>query len=354
MVLDLLLKNKGEITNSQITQELKIAYPTARLTLREFDTLGIVYMSSVTGYRNGELKATLKSEFDWFKSEEFKKIREDFIPTADTSNQNDSGSKSNDDLSRTTDKHSPSKEEISDNAVEACDHVDGHTLKVNSPPRADPKNDVLASSQLEQVGKESEIINCSDIYSTTNIRITQESINNSTKIDTDINKQFCKYNTHNITEEYKNNNIENPLLCRSKQENTDKNSASARGVNYFQRVTGSHGHTLLESDDSDIKREEEELAYKQIIAIIEAADGHEVVVNNAIISAHSNSEQVSNYIGDKLTQRENKRVKRLCLKIIRNENVQVVKYRPQLVVRWVPVGKTVTNSDSIASDVVIQ
>jgi hypothetical protein len=61
-----------------------------------------------------------------------------------------------------------------------------------------------------------------------------------------------------------------------------------------------------------------------------------------------------NYIGDKLTQRENKRVKRLCLKIIRNENVQVVKYKPQLVVRWVPVGKTVTNSDSTASDVVIQ
>lgn len=352
LVLDLLLKNKGEITTSQINQEIKIAYPTARLTLREFETLGIVYMSAVTGYRNGELKATLKSEFDWFKSEEFKKLREDFIPTADTSNRNDSGSKSNDDVSRTTDEHSASKEEIGYNAVEACDPANGHTLKVNSPPRADTKNDVLASSQLEQVAKESEIINRSDIPSTT--RITQESINNSTKIDTDINKEFCKYNTQNITDEYKNDNTENPLKWRSAQENTNKNSASARGVNYFQHVTQSHGHTLLETDDSDIKQEEEELAHQQIIAIIEAADGHEVVVNNAIKSAHSKSEQVSNYIGDKLTQRENKRVKRLCLKIIRNENVLVVKYRPQLVVKWTPVSKTVTNSNSIASDVVIQ
>lgn len=119
-------------------------------------------------------------------------------------------------------------------------------------------------------------------------------------------------------------------------------------------MTGSRGHTRLESDDSNIKQEEEEFAYQQAIAFIEAADGQEVVINNAIRSAHSKSEQLRNYIGDELTQRENKRVKRLCLKIIRNENVLVVKYRPQLVVKWAPVSKTVTNSDSIASDVVIQ
>ena len=96
---------------------------------------------------------------------------------------------------------------------------------------------------------------------------------------------------------------------------------------------------LLESDDSDIKQEEEEFAYQQVIAIIEEADGHEVVVNNAIKSVHGRSEGVRNYIGDKLTQRENKRVKRLCLKIIRNENIGIVKYKPQLVVKWEAVDK---------------
>jgi hypothetical protein len=307
MVLDLLLKNKGEITTSQITQQLKIAYPIARLTLREFE------------------------------SEEFKKLREDFIPTSETSNQNDSNP------SQTMDEPSQSNSEIDRNCVEACDHANGHTLKVNSPPRADTKNNVLASSQLEQDSRESEIINRSDIPSTTNTGIIQESINDSTK-NTDINKEFCKYNIHNITEEYKDDNTENLLQCRSKQENTDKNGASARGVNSFQRVTQSHGHTLLKSEDSNAGQEEGEFALRQVLAMIEDADGHEVVVNSAIQSAHCKSERIRNYIGPKLTQRENKHVKNLCVKIIRNEKVQVVKYKPQLVVKWAPVDK----SDSIS------
>ena len=44
--------------------------------------------------------------------------------------------------------------------------------------------------------------------------------------------------------------------------------------------------------------------------------------------------QIRTYLGDKLTQRENKRVKNLCLKIIRHPNIEVVKHKPQLVVRW--------------------
>ena len=110
-------------------------------------------------------------------------------------------------------------------------------------------------------------------------------------------------------------------------------------------MTGSHGHTLLESDDSDAEQEEAEFAYRQVLAIIEDADGHEIVVNNAIESAHSKSERVRNCLGDRLTHRENKRVKRLCLKIIRNENVQVVKYKPQLVVKWAPADKSDSTSD---------
>lgn len=39
-------------------------------------------------------------------------------------------------------------------------------------------------------------------------------------------------------------------------------------------------------------------------------------------------------MGEKLTQRENKRVKNLCLMIIRHQNIEVVKYKPQLVVKW--------------------
>jgi hypothetical protein len=50
-------------------------------------------------------------------------------------------------------------------------------------------------------------------------------------------------------------------------------------------------------------------------------------------------------LGDKLTQRENKQVKNLCLKIIRHANVEVVKHKPQLVVKWSVAAQT-TNQDN--------
>ena len=214
----------------------------------------------------------------------------------------------------------------------------GHTLKVNSPPQTDTENVVPTNSQQEY--KEEKTIDSSEEPSAGNIVTEQSSYDIKRHSIGDANES----NIQPIPQYLIANKTEDPLYSRSANENINKNSASARGVNYFQRVTGSHGHTLLESDDGDIKQEEE-FAYQQVIAIIEAVDGHEVTVNTAIESAHSKSERVRNYIGPKLTQRENKRVKNLCVKIIRNENVQVVKYKPQLVVKWAPVGKSDSASD---------
>jgi DNA-binding transcriptional ArsR family regulator len=109
-VLDLLLKNNGEITTSQIVKQLKISPPTARLTIREYEALGIVDVSYVSAYQNAELKATLNSQFNWFKGEEFKKLREDFVPATDTSNRNDASSNSNDNSDQTTDESSSNGE----------------------------------------------------------------------------------------------------------------------------------------------------------------------------------------------------------------------------------------------------
>ena len=41
------------------------------------------------------------------------------------------------------------------------------------------------------------------------------------------------------------------------------------------------------------------------------------------------------YLGDKLTSRENKKVIDLCLMIIRHPNIDVVKHKPQVIVRWI-------------------
>src|SRR5215211_1869333 len=80
--------------------------------------------------------------------------------------------------------------------------------------------------------------------------------------------------------------------------------------------------------------EEEGKVLEKILTIIKDSNGFQIAVNSAIQSAYNRNDLVKAYLGDKTTQRENKRVKNLCLKIIRHTNIEVVKYKPQLVVKW--------------------
>ena len=93
-----IIKNNGELTTSDITKSLRISEPTARRTMREFYALKISDISAITEYTNAELKITLRPEYDWFKTEEFKGLREGFIagkgPNADSTNvQSDNSDK---------------------------------------------------------------------------------------------------------------------------------------------------------------------------------------------------------------------------------------------------------------------
>ena len=102
-------------------------------------------------------------------------------------------------------------------------------------------------------------------------------------------------------------------------------------------MTQSHGHTQSSTEEGlndATKGEQEDKVFEEILATIKDSNGFQIAVNSAIQSAYNRNEQVKAYLGDKLTQRENKRVKNLCLKIIRHANIEVVKYKPQLVVRW--------------------
>jgi hypothetical protein len=79
-VFDKLLANDGALTTSQITGALNISSPTARRTMTELSVLDLVYMTELGECEDHEKKITLKPEFDWFLTEEFKQLREGFVP----------------------------------------------------------------------------------------------------------------------------------------------------------------------------------------------------------------------------------------------------------------------------------
>jgi hypothetical protein len=287
-VLDLLLRRgEGELTTSQITKELRVSQPVARRTMREFHALGIADLSAIGEYGNSELKITLRSEYNWFKGKEFEQLRENFTP-GDSSDSSSNGE---------TDTDEPS----STNGLWSCDLNSGHMQKVKSTPETHEK-----------------IFDCSRQYDDSQ-KDKKNSVSISKNPVTDENNDTCLY-----------------------------------GVNSLQHVTQSHSHmqsSLLPEEDEgfldDAAKAEEGPIFQEILTIIEEANGFQVAVNSAIQTAYNRSEQVRNYFGDKLTQRENKRVKNLCLKVIRHSNIEVVKHRPQLVVKWSAAEQTRQDANAV-------
>ena len=78
----LLLDNGGDVSTNDIMECLGVSRPTAGRTMTELSAIGLV-----EEYERKEQPATrftkhirLKDKFDWYLSEEFKKLREDFKP----------------------------------------------------------------------------------------------------------------------------------------------------------------------------------------------------------------------------------------------------------------------------------
>jgi hypothetical protein len=77
------------LANNQITEYLNVSEPTARRTMTELKALGLVNMQKLDvvcndGIIRNSLVITLKEDFNWFLTDEFKTLREGFIiePTA--------------------------------------------------------------------------------------------------------------------------------------------------------------------------------------------------------------------------------------------------------------------------------
>lgn len=78
-IFSLLLANKGRsLSTSRITLSLNISPQTARRKMTEFKAIGLV--DEENSGSNHELSIRLKQEFNWFLSEEFNQIREEFEP----------------------------------------------------------------------------------------------------------------------------------------------------------------------------------------------------------------------------------------------------------------------------------
>jgi hypothetical protein len=90
----------GYLTAVQLSTSLNISKPTALRTMTELTILELVDVRPALGtddneeHASVERKIKLKDQFSWFKSDEFKQLREEFVPTDNTEDmeqENDTG-----------------------------------------------------------------------------------------------------------------------------------------------------------------------------------------------------------------------------------------------------------------------
>jgi hypothetical protein len=307
-ILDLLLKSEaGELTTSQICNKLSISQPVVARTMREFEALKIAHISAVSDYSNAELKIILKPEFSWFRTKEFIDLKEDFVPYEQIDNNNydcdrqsigDSGF-DKEPIENRFDKN------YTIETVAPCDNDKYcHTFKDNPPPEIQQKNDTLDNG-----------VNQSE----------------TSKKDNDIQSSCIENEDENLEPQ--------SLSNHSDEHSIEKNSMSLWRSKSFEPVTTSHAGqdsqtpyqvspTYQESDG--IKY----IAFQEILKVIELAGGSILAVNYVIESVCKKNKVVRDYLGDKLTSRENRKVRDLISNIIRHSNIKIVKYKPQLLVSW--------------------
>ncbi len=80
-VFDLLLNKSGKLTTSDIMNFLNSSRPTAHRTMTELKVLGLVDMEQESDdHDNSPKSIKLKDKFKWFLSEDFRRLRNGFIP----------------------------------------------------------------------------------------------------------------------------------------------------------------------------------------------------------------------------------------------------------------------------------
>jgi hypothetical protein len=305
-ILDQLLKSEnGVLTTSQLCNQLGISQPAVTKTMREFDALKIGELSAVSNYNNSELQIKLSSEFDWFRTEEFQSLKEGFIPCED----NNKSKKIIGSIEENNDSIADNKS-LDMNLESHDNNTNCHTFKKDLPLHTDKKNDVSID---DCVGQQPDLTDGYEKFST---------------IKEDKNE---KPNYHSSIDS-----------SSSDIQNTEKITESLSGLESIEHVTMSHVEEEEEehqtqypvsptiTDNDGIKY----TALQEILKIIQLSHGSIIAVNYAIESVCKNNETVRNYLGNKLTSRENRNVRDLVSNVIRHPNIKIIKNKPQLLVKW--------------------
>ena len=79
-LFDLLIAHNGRLTTSIIEQSLNVSAPSARRTMTELKATGLVSVKR-REYETDEMEIELKEQFNWFLSDEFRTLRENFVPS---------------------------------------------------------------------------------------------------------------------------------------------------------------------------------------------------------------------------------------------------------------------------------
>jgi hypothetical protein len=96
-IFEILLEHGGVMTTSQIVDSLNITSPTARRTMTELKATGLVSMYDVSpGTYNSEKEISLKPEFKWFLSDDFRTLKEKY--TFSTKENNEKNNENNEAL----------------------------------------------------------------------------------------------------------------------------------------------------------------------------------------------------------------------------------------------------------------
>jgi hypothetical protein len=158
---------------------------------------------------------------------------------------------------------------------------------------------------------------------------------------------FSQNDSQNTTGKEEDNKVgsesgSNNVNLDSNSISIEKNNTSPRGSKFFQ--TQSHGHT--ENEIIKEKIDNEKIAVlKLMLDAIKNAGGSIVSVVDILNSVYTKNEIVRAYIGNKLTQRENRKIRQLYVDIIRSGNyIRVEKYKPQLLLSWTDTNQGVPSS----------
>lgn len=300
-LIRLLLKKGGEVTTSTVVYENKISSPFAKKTMRELAAVGIGNISAVATYSNSEHKITLTDEYRWFVNQGFQKLLD-----RDKESKSDS-----------------TKSGLSDNDSS------------NAATKARSENHENSSDESENSIRN----NCDSPQSYAETKSTLDThTQNSDTSDTSKNKLPDSTDTHSL-----DNNSDQLQMSETEgdgQSKADssgdtelegKNNVPLWGSQSFRRVT------VTRSQEHDQKSDDQEAfdyVVEQIIEEIRKANGSEVAFSFAVQSVCLHNEKVKTYLGDKLTSRENRKVRNLSVAVQRHPNIDPVKYKPQLVLRW--------------------